>query len=408
MLHDLKFQFVPVAHVRDWRFAVTFYGLLVLAFLYSVGSMFFFHQYCFYSPATALTCSWFLSTRNPSNNGSSTHSFFCNNASYDFTPPPEEILMSGNFTFSNSSCVWLNDAVVTTMSADGMSITTSTMTQPNMSGRSGNTYSGFSSSHFMVDLDSLVANFQHSVNMPIGPPILNPPTILYDSKGNVYKSFGHPGEQPFVSLTLRDVLRIVDVSLEEWNPVAGVPIRYRNTGLLVAVNLEYSNAFNWQVPLELRCKMTLELQPGSWGQIGWCTPGDEAYTRQGVLLNFVVQGQLAAFSFTSLVTHLISSYVLIGLCRTAVVMLISVLSARSDDFAKRHKLELRPEVFCSEFMANRIADLAKRKEDDDEGKDDLIAAEDLYGVGVESPAVSSAAYLKSEYTGEVASSKLTA
>ena len=407
MLHDLKFQFVPVAHVRDWRFAVTFYGLLVLAFLYSVGSMFFFHQYCFYSPATALTTPWFRSFRNPSNIPATNFPFFCNNASYDYVLTAAQKAQIGAYEFKNGSCLWLDDAVVTSVSSSSLAIATSLLKlvvdPTNASNMSYETY-------FSTDHSSLVANFQHSVNMPIGPPGLNPPTILYDSKGNAYKSFGHPGEQPFVSISWDDIFKITGVSLDEWNPQPAFlpPIRYRNTGMLIAVNLEYSNAFNWQVPLELRCKMTLELQPGSWGQIGWCTPGDEAYTRQGVLLNFVVQGQLAAFSFTSLVTHLISSYVLIGLCRTAVVMLISVLSARSDDFAKRHKLELRPEVFCSEFMANRIADLAKRKEDDDEGKDDLIAAEDLYGVGVESPAVSSAAYLKSEYTGEVASSKLTA
>lgn len=353
-IFGLRFQFVPVAYIRDYRFALVFHALLTLAFVYSIGSIFWLHQDLAYTPAIALTTTWFRSFRSPSNVPAPP--YFCNNATYNFVLTPEQLALTGAFAFENVSCRWFSDAVMTYMSGDQAAIATALIEQTiNMA--SGNiTYV----QNFATDFDSLLYNFQHSVNLPDGTPVLNVPTTLLDSAGNVYRTFGFPDSaSTYPALTFDDIFAVLGVTLDEFNPGAAdaklgfPPIRYRNTGMLIAVQLEYANAVTWQYGLSLRCTMKLNLQVGSWGNVGWMTAGDDKLVRLGVVLRYMSSGLLGQFSFTTLVTHLISSYVLIGVCRTAVVMLIKFFSACDEGFAERHKLDLQPYVFCSSHALER-------------------------------------------------------
>jgi hypothetical protein len=352
-IYGLKFQFVPVAHIRDYRFALVFYFFLTVAFIYSIGGIFWLHQDLTYTPATAMLTTWFRSFRNPSNVLS--NPYYCDNATYNFELTPAQKVIAGNYQYNNVSCQWFDDAVVTRMSGNSAGITTALISLVMDPHNSSNISSV---QYFTTDFDSLGINFQHSVNVPNIGPVLNPPTTLYDHQGKVYRRFGVAGEPPFVSLSFNEIFDIVGMGLDDLNPQPGTefpPIRYRNTGMLVSVMLNYQNAVTWEIGTSLQCAMTMTVQQGSWGQMGWITPGSSSFIRTGVVLNMVVSGELGSFSFTTLVAHLISSYVLISVCRTAVVMIIKFISAFDDGFAERHKLELAPSVFCSAHHADVLA-----------------------------------------------------
>ena len=339
---SLQFQFSPVGYIADSRFTIAYYLLVFCVALYTFASYLFLHQYCGFTQAVAETAPWFSSARSADNVQSLPP--YCNNAAYDWNLTAAQRAYLGDFHMVNISCDWLSDAVALQLSTSSMGIATNVFLLKNNGSQL--------EPHFMLDIESVRANFQHIVSLPSAPQELNPPTILVDANGHVMKSFEPAGE--IVSLSLAEIFQAIGKNLDDDNfQPGGVPaVRFRNSGMLISVHLRYENAVDWQVGLRTRCVMSMKLMTGSWGPLGWVTVGATSYQRYGVVMTFTVEGQLGAFSGTAIVTQFISSLVLLGFCRTLVVMAVKFLSKLDATFAQTHQMELAPELFDRRYVAS--------------------------------------------------------
>jgi hypothetical protein len=328
----IRFQYSPVAYMADWRLGVLHYLFLFAVFVYTLISILFLHQHCSFTSVSANTAAWFSSSRRADNVQSMPP--YCNNASYDWVLTPAQISLVGNFVMHNISCHWLSDAVVLQSGATSMGITTNTFRLEENS--------GYLEPLFMVDIDHITANIQHVVNVPSGPQELNPPTTLYDWTGRAMKTFGNPGEVQFVSLSMADIFQAVGQGLADYNPQSSgmPPVRFRNSGMLVGVQFTYENAVPWRLGLSTRCKITMKVMKGNWSPLGWTTAGSTSFQRYGVGLVFSTEGQMGASSSTTLVTHLISMYVLAGMCSAVVLLVVKVIARLDKKFARSHRIDL--------------------------------------------------------------------
>lgn len=331
----------PDAVVHSKSMSLLFYFLVCGFTVYMVLDLILMHRYAEMIPASANINLWKSSPREAIAGHDA--AYYCNNKSYDWLLTPEHMSVLGPYRMESLPCKWYSDVVVVSLAESSFGLTTIVYEDTKSE-------SGLDGKYYLTTrLETSRINFQHSVETPSGT-VLNPKSELVDHRGNVYMRTGYEGSPKFFTLTLNDVENILGVTLENYNPQAtGVfstdlpPIRYRNTGMDVAMRMNYFNVEDWKAGMETRCKISLLLQRGNWGTLGsaMSRTGD-GLDRFGVRVVMKVEGRFADVSFYRILMHIIGSVVLLSISKTIVLFAIKLLREIDDSFRPmiEHEMEI--------------------------------------------------------------------
>lgn len=321
---------VPMATVRSWRIAGLYYMLVLGAGTYILLELIFFHRYAEMTPSTSFVNLWHVSTR--SSQRDHANYSYCNNATFDWPLTPEQMAIVGPFRLINTSCSYFTDAEVIVVGHNVIGISTSMFrVYPN----------GSTEFNFVTQLEDIAIKFQHTILMPDGTEIRNPPTEIVDSRGIVVVNEEATANQ-HITLTVNDILRIIGSQLDVPNPqLPNFPvIRYRSTGMMIAVRMKYFNVEPWVAGKRPRCRVSMKLTEGSWGNVGSLARNDLSLNRFGVQLIFLIEGEMAVTTPYRIVFHFISGFVLIELARNVVLIVIKIMKAMTNDTAFRDLKEV--------------------------------------------------------------------
>lgn len=352
MFSNLTFQFVPVAHIRDRRFAYLFLFLVSAAFtVYGLATFLLHKDSDFSSPASVDTI-WIASTRSPLTDSPNTSPpFYCNNASYDFRIPMRYAKLTPNLSATNISCKWFGDGIVTSYAEDSLQIATIVQLLDN-------DFTG-AEAYFTTQVEQVRVNMLFSIALPDGGGMARPSTVVVrDKNSDVYKEFVGP-----VTLTIPEILALTGSSMDDENPEEG---RYRFTGMHITVTKHFSNLQDWSFRGSLTCDLSFKVVPHMWGNMNLAmVSGQNAY-RRGIMLMFTARGQIGVFSWSTLITRLLASYITVGICRSFVTKLIQLLAfMNGEGFRVSHRLEVPSRYFRVERWWSSPDD--DRDEDDDNG-----------------------------------------
>lgn len=147
---------------------------------------------------------------------------------------------------------------------------------------------------------------------------LQPITELRDKAGNVWRTY--PTGLPIgFGVTMADWMRLAgssldDINRQSWAGPDDQP-RYRTTGAMLIVRMTYTNYRPGEVDSTLKCVITVEHSRAQWGYGGSVeVPGTQTVASDnGVIFNFVVQGQIGRSDLQTTLTFLLNSVVMISL-----------------------------------------------------------------------------------------------
>ena len=327
--------FLPVERSVQSKSLVGLFALCAVASITYMGmELLFLHRHAEFKPARAFVNSWNVVRRDPfsdrpvdpegyvATTGLPQHSH-CGNASFDWALSPAEMAVVGAFNMQNVKCRFFDDSVIVRSgSTNEVAVATNVFRTAVLANGTR-----FFDNAFTTQVDDVRVNFQYllrgeemntaDVQMPL--------TIVYDALGQEWQRSST--ERPFITLSVRDVLALAGFAWDTPQPQSlGTPrdLRIRGKGAEVAVRLRIGNWHRWELGSELRTDVTLQLMGSNWGPLDYVNvpdwlPDEEVatvtYTRYGLRLIFIVEGELGHFSTYRFVLHMLSLVVLFGVAK---------------------------------------------------------------------------------------------
>jgi hypothetical protein len=311
----MKFSVPLQRALPSRRLTALFYTLTFLSVIYMGLELGFFHRYAEFLPAKTFINIWTVSKREPMSAVLPPH---CNNATNDWLLTAEQMKFVGPFRHQNTSCKWFYDAETVVVGANTVSVMSVAYTRD---------VNGTREPFFTTQIaDEVIVNYQHQVRNANGVGTsTNPPTKVFDWKGDVVFDNTVPGVNPFVSFTPPQIMKWAGIH-EGWMHTQpqfpGLPpLRMRNSGAEVAATLTYSNMRPWEFGQSLKCEIRFQHFNGNWGNIGSLYSRGLSLERFGLRVQFAVDGELGDFSVYRTVMHLINSFVLLTVGQLIVIFI---------------------------------------------------------------------------------------
>jgi hypothetical protein len=289
------------------------WSLMLAATIYIFITTVFLHGSYVETPPRMFINLWDISNRQTETPEQANSHFFCHNLSYNWNVTASQIAGLGFYNNTNpdgAGCTWLDsELLVQYTTSEAAVITFLWEKPPNQTWFTG---------YFTTQVEPVRLMIQHGAWMPDGKPWVNPRTAVTGT------DIVFPDSTP-INFTIAQLLTWLGTDLEDLNPqiIPGWPaIRYRMTGMQIAVSMDYNNVFDWSLQNRLECSMTFSLIPGIWGTMSDTQMGDIAVRRKGIRMDFQSSGNISSFSFVELVKQLTQWTVLLGLAKRFIRFLL--------------------------------------------------------------------------------------
>lgn len=183
---------------------------------------------------------------------------------------------------------------------------------------------------FASNAEDVVINFGHFYKTSSIAGGFNPRTRIHSAYTQQVE-YDFPANTPIKGLTVRDFLRLANVSLSDYSfqdPEMFNYIRKRMSGVLLSIRMEYSNLRVGEFDTEVICDAHVSVQEGLWGFLGSNIFYDQHH--QGVVtvsatnvgMLFIAGGKIGTFDTRNLILDIVSAIVLLR-TSTAVVDFIA-------------------------------------------------------------------------------------
>jgi len=254
---------------------------------------------------------------------------YCGNSAYDVDPSES----SSYFGASNITCKKASPLETLTIVPPRVMVSSfakvRNLTNPTKS---------VESNYFYVGVEEHVVNFQHSASTSFGSFVNVRTRFRNSATGETVVEF--PAKSLIKNLTIGDFLRFADVDLsanlfpEEMDTMP--KIKKRVSGVLISVELRYSNLRQGDLTSEVICDAWVSQQPWLWGYSGTDVLHDAhgdgvgTVSTNAVTLVFFGRGSLGQFDSYLLLLNLISIIVLLKFSSQVVDFIGRKLSCLGD------------------------------------------------------------------------------